>query len=173
MGVEDLKVKAFTDDLSMMQMELDTEKVKKSKLVEESEKLEKRVATFTAERKINLEKMFKQDLDELLLNQKKNIMSTISKVSESTDSTKKSGSTVFFSLKDLHGSVSSSEQLPKVKEILENKTRQILEIIDKVESKEGAKEVVECLTIRFYRKIKIQFNTLTHSDRSLFSIIGL
>lgn len=37
--------------------------------------------------------------------------------------------------------MSSSEQIPKAKEILENKIKQILDIIDKVESKESAKDV--------------------------------
>lgn len=49
--------------------------------------------------------------------------------------------TVFFSLKDLNEGIRPVDQIQKGREILENKVRQYLEIMDKIEAKESAKDV--------------------------------
>lgn len=79
---ESIKVKNITEDLEMFTTELNLQKEKGLKLAEEAEKIEKKYQSFTAERNEGLEVLLKQELHDLLMNQKKTIMSSISKVAE-------------------------------------------------------------------------------------------
>lgn len=77
---------------------------------------------------------------------------------------KTTSNTVFFSLKDLNEGIKPVEQIQKGREILENKIKQYIEIMDKIESKESAKEVIDS-SLRFFIKIKTLFNSPTHLAR--------
>lgn len=53
---------------------------------------------------------------------------------------------MFFSLKDLNEGIRPVDQIQKGREILENKVKQYLDIMDKIESTETAKDVTPYLT---------------------------
>lgn len=82
MTTENIKVQNYTEDLEMFTTELNCQKEKSKKLTEEADKIEQRYQNFTAERNVSLEALLKQELEDLLLNEKKTIMSSISKVAE-------------------------------------------------------------------------------------------
>lgn len=79
---EDIKVQALKEDLEMMNTELKLQKDKSCKLAEEAERIQKRYQTFTADRNASLEAREKQELHDLLLNVKKTMLTSISKVAE-------------------------------------------------------------------------------------------
>lgn len=79
---EGIKVQTLKEDLEMMTTELTLQKEKSAKLAEEAERIEKRYQTFTADRNAGLEVLLKQELEDLLLNEKKTMMNSISKVAE-------------------------------------------------------------------------------------------
>jgi hypothetical protein len=82
MGTENIKVQNYTEDLEMFTTELNIQKEKSKKLSEDAERIEQRYQTFTVERNASLEVLLKQELEDMLLNEKKTIMSSISKVAE-------------------------------------------------------------------------------------------
>lgn len=82
MGTENIKVQNCTEDLEMFTTELNIQKEKSKKLSEDAERIEQRYQTFTVERNASLEVLLKQELEDMLLNEKKTIMSSISKVAE-------------------------------------------------------------------------------------------
>ena len=104
-----------------------------------------------------------------MASEKKALISTISRANEpvqvglgSSKGKAGGGGTVFFSLKDLHSSLSTNEQLPKVKEILRGKIGQILGVMDQIESKDSAKNVLSCSS-RYLHRTSIAYNILCSS----------
>jgi chromosome segregation ATPase len=81
---EGIKVQNLTEDLEMLSTELNLQKEKSAKLADDAERIEKRYQNFTADRNAGLEVLLKQELEDLLLNEKKTIMASISKVAEPT-----------------------------------------------------------------------------------------
>lgn len=81
-STEAIKVKNYTADLEMFQNEKKAQKEKAARSTEDAEKIEKKFVAFNAERDSGLEKMFKQQIEDMLLSEKRSIMSTMSKISE-------------------------------------------------------------------------------------------
>lgn len=77
---------------------------------------------------------------------------------------------MFFSLKDLNEGIKPVEQIHKGREILENKIKQYFDIMDKIEAKETAREVL-APSSRSSIKIRTLFSSPILSARfSLHSI---
>ena len=95
-GSEEAKIQSIKDDLDMITNGLNTQKEKEAKLKEEREKLEKKVEVFNVDRNASLEKAFKLEIEEMLLTEKKNVISTITKVSEPTTNVCSYGYLVFW-----------------------------------------------------------------------------
>jgi uncharacterized coiled-coil DUF342 family protein len=82
MTTEDIKVKNLTEDLEMFTTELNLQKEKSMKLAQEADHIEKKYQGFMAERNQGLEVLLRQELQDLLMTEKKTIMSSISKIAD-------------------------------------------------------------------------------------------
>ena len=79
---EGIKIQNLTEDQEMMTTELNIWKEKSSKSAEDVDKIEKKYQSFIADRNKGLETLMMQELEDILLNEKKTMIASISKVVE-------------------------------------------------------------------------------------------
>lgn len=81
-SAEAIKVNNFTADFEMFQNELRAHRERESKSREELEKVKRRLGEIADERSKCLEAVFRQQVDDLLLQEQKTTLSTMSNISE-------------------------------------------------------------------------------------------